>query len=356
MKLLLFPRTVVIGRKRSGRNFYVIIEKFMEFTLHAHFLPSHVHKKRAKLLRVNALFYYVFALFFLLVTFKTISLGFPGVLGYASNITISDLLKYTNAERKKNNLSELNYDPDLSKAAEAKANNMFKYNYWAHVSPTGVEPWYFFNEVNYDYSFAGENLAKNFNDSKSVVEAWMNSPSHRENMLNSNYTDIGFAVVNGDLQGYKTTLVVQFFGRKRGDNAPPSLDVSGTTTQKMEASEVISKTPQAQKFESETPKVPSATNVNAGEKGLLPEAIPNTPVVDVFLFTKIFSAILGLFFLGLFMLDFWYSGKKGIVKLTGHTIAHIFILLMAIVSIGFVMVPGRIGANASKASCCTYGK
>ena len=135
-----------------------------------------------------------------------------GVLGYASNINSDELLKYTNQRRVDFGLEPLSMNSALSKAAQKKAEDMFKYGYWAHVSPTGTEPWSFILAQDYDYVFAGENLARNFSRSKDVVDAWFASPSHRENLLNRNYRDMGFAITNGVLDGYETTVVVQMFG------------------------------------------------------------------------------------------------------------------------------------------------
>jgi hypothetical protein len=89
---------------------------------------------------------------------------------------------------------------------------MFAEQYWAHVSPSGIQPWKWFGDVGYNYSFAGENLAKNYPTSQATVDAWMNSPTHRENILNKEYTDVGFAVMDGVLNGQNTTLVVALYG------------------------------------------------------------------------------------------------------------------------------------------------
>jgi hypothetical protein len=89
---------------------------------------------------------------------------------------------------------------------------MFSKNYWAHVAPDGTTPWDFIKKNGYNYSSAGENLARDFNDSQSVVSAWMASKSHRENIVNLHYREIGIGVVNGILDGKETTLVVQMFG------------------------------------------------------------------------------------------------------------------------------------------------
>ena len=134
------------------------------------------------------------------------------VLGRTSDIQTFDLLTDTNKEREAKNLGDLQLNDQLSQAAFLKAQDMFKNDYWAHTSPAGVEPWKWFGDAGYNYSVAGENLAKNYPNADATVDAWMNSPSHRENILNGKYVDVGFAIVDGTLQGRATTLVVAFYG------------------------------------------------------------------------------------------------------------------------------------------------
>jgi hypothetical protein len=76
---------------------------------------------------------------------------------------------------------------------------MFDEDYWNHVSPSCLDPWHWFKQVGYPYTFAGENLAKDFDTSAGVNDGWMNSAGHKANILNTHYTDVGFAVVNGTL-------------------------------------------------------------------------------------------------------------------------------------------------------------
>jgi len=104
-------------------------------------------------------------------------------------------------------------DSRLNASALAKAQNMFAEDYWAHVSPSGIQPWYWFTQAGYTYQYAGENLAKDFDTSAGAMDGWMNSPGHRANILNVNYLDVGFAVVNGTLTGSQTTLVVAHYGQ-----------------------------------------------------------------------------------------------------------------------------------------------
>lgn len=149
------------------------------------------------------------------------------VLAYASgSITPSELLSLTNQQRTSNGLPALRMDSRLNASAQAKAQNMFAENYWAHVSPSGIQPWYWFTQASYSYKYAGENLAKDFDTSAGTMDGWMNSPGHRANVLNANYVDVGFAVVNGTLTGGQTTLVVAHYGQAVAVAAPAVASVN----------------------------------------------------------------------------------------------------------------------------------
>lgn len=135
------------------------------------------------------------------------------VLGQATTVSGSQLLDETNQARQAKGLSPLREDSRLDNAAYLKAQDMLRSNYWAHVSPSGVQPWHWFDVAGYRYAAAGENLAKGFSTSSGTMAAWMASPEHRDNILNTNYSDVGFAVVSGELDGAQTTLVVALYGR-----------------------------------------------------------------------------------------------------------------------------------------------
>jgi hypothetical protein len=145
----------------------------------------------------------------------------PGVLGFASQISLEQIVSRTNQERLTAGISTLKTNPALDQAAQAKAKDMFDHNYWAHVSPTGVQPWSFIKSSGYTYLHAGENLARDFSDASSIVSAWMASPSHKKNLLDPRFQDIGVAVLDGQINGVETTIVVQLFGVS--PSAQPSL-------------------------------------------------------------------------------------------------------------------------------------
>lgn len=125
---------------------------------------------------------------------------------------VSKVFTLTNEDRKANGLSELTINKKLSDAAYAKAQDMIKNNYFAHVSPAGKTPWSWMEAEKYNYIYAGENLAINFNTPEATEVAWMNSPSHRENILSKNYKEIGIAEVRGTVNGQPSIVVVAMFG------------------------------------------------------------------------------------------------------------------------------------------------
>ncbi len=135
------------------------------------------------------------------------------VLGTEAQVTTSELLNATNKERERQGKAVLRISPELNKAAQLKAKNMFAAQYWAHNAPDGTTPWHWFGLAGYSYSEAGENLAKNFTTSDAIVAAWMASPTHRANILKSTYQDVGFAVMDGELQGKPTSIVVALYGK-----------------------------------------------------------------------------------------------------------------------------------------------
>jgi hypothetical protein len=183
-----------------------------------YFYPGFSNNHKAKLLHSTTLL--LLAAF--LVTFQVFLSTIPSaglkVLGYAANISPEVVINLTNQKREEAGLSKLNYNAQLASAAKAKGEHMLANDYSAHVAPDGTEPWAFFLSSGYKYRYAGENLARDFSDPNSAVEAWMASPSHKENMLSSKYNEIGIAVVEGDLAGVDTTIIVQLFGTQLGDS------------------------------------------------------------------------------------------------------------------------------------------
>lgn len=168
---------------------------------------------RAKIFSGNFLVYYFFAILAMEIVLFSFFVYFPKNSFFA-DITKNSLITFANNSREGSGLQPLTENPVLDRAAYMKAQDMLKNEYFAHSSPSGLNPWYWFKLSGYNYRFAGENLAIGFLDSGEVHEAWLDSPSHKANILNNKYKEIGIAVLKGTFQGAQTTVVVQLFGSK----------------------------------------------------------------------------------------------------------------------------------------------
>lgn len=136
-----------------------------------------------------------------------------GVLGASSDYSANALLDATNADRSQANEAPLSLDPQLTAAAQAKANDLVAKNYWAHNAPGGKTPWDFIVASGYQYQTAGENLAYGFSNAGSTEIGWMNSAEHKTNILNSSYRQVGFGTASSlDYQhkGPQTVVVAEY--------------------------------------------------------------------------------------------------------------------------------------------------
>lgn len=306
------------------------------------FLPHPETHKKAHLLSFKALFVYIAFFLILSLTFRALNTYQPGVLGVSSTITVEEVIRLTNIEREKEGLPPVSQDSRLNAAAQAKAQNMFEENYWAHYSPSGKDPWGFINGAGYEFSYAGENLAKSFYESDEVVKAWMASKTHKENILNKHYSNIGIAVVEGTLNGEKTTLVVQEFGRpvdvaiaaapsESNIQSIQSPQESGPSAQ----ASVVSLALASQVPASANPQVRSETRVAAERVTLSDWA------TDPYFAFK--TAGLGLLF-GLFILialDLYIIRRRAIYRITSRHIPHLALISTA-ASVLMNISPGQI--------------
>lgn len=131
-----------------------------------------------------------------------------------SFLTVTGVIDFTNRQRVENGLAPLSNNQALNTSALAKAQDMFDKQYFAHESPDGKGAGDLANDVGYEYITIGENLALgNFLNDEVLVRAWMDSPGHRANILNSKYSEIGVSVIRGTYEGKSTWISVQHFGK-----------------------------------------------------------------------------------------------------------------------------------------------
>lgn len=288
------------------------------------FLPHHTNNHKARILHPFSVFFLstVFIVFQIgLNLFVTIS---PSVLGYASNITPEKVVELTNSKRTERGLGVLRTNGQLNEVALRKAGDMFAFNYWAHTSPSGRDPWSFFQDVGYKYVYAGENLARDFMDSGSAVEAWMNSPTHRDNLLNPKYTEIGVAVVNGTLKGTETTLIVQVFGTPQ----PSTVAARSAMPQPAIGSA------------KSTVSEPGLKLVGTTLAKATGEEIPASSL-SPFSFTKGAGLLLLGMLIGALAIDGIFVYRKKIVRLSGRNFAHL-IFISALLLAVIITHPGAI--------------
>jgi len=264
---------------------------------------------------------YAAILFIFQISIRAVRISFPDVLGYATSIHVQELLVYTNEEREKAGLDPLVYNDELSLAARRKAEDMFAKNYWAHFGPNGEKPWDFIAAAGYSYTVAGENLAKNFSDSRQVVNAWMASSTHKDNILKASYREIGFAVVDGILQGEETTLVVQFFGNSGEQISPRAV-------------------PDRSIISAKNRPVAQLRQVEIGTGGVF-SGVTRKPIIDVSRLTRDIAFIFTGILLSVLALDAWLIAKRRTVRVAGHSVAHMMFLGLFIV-FAFNNIPGSI--------------
>lgn len=139
-----------------------------------------------------------------LLSFKTDS--------FLGAILPGTLFEKTNEVRTEYGVHPLSAHEGLHYAARLKAEHMAENGYFAHYAPDGTSPWHWFRSAGYSYLYAGENLALHFSGSEDVVNAWLASETHRENLLDVSYLDVGLGVATGTYEGKNATFVVQLFG------------------------------------------------------------------------------------------------------------------------------------------------
>jgi len=174
-------------------------------------LPTAANNYRAYLLSNLSL-----ATLVILLIGANLFFGSVGIEKAYAQVSEQELVKLHNQERSKNGLGSLTYNSILSRSAKAKAEAMLKSDCWSHYCPDGKSPWDFFKDAGYTYLNAGENLAEGFSDNSAVMKAWMNSKTHRENILKEQFTEVGIGIAFGNYQGLRNnTIVVVHFGRPK---------------------------------------------------------------------------------------------------------------------------------------------
>lgn len=327
------------------------------------FLPQSSNNHRPRVLRATSYFYFSGLMLLFVVGLQLLSAfggSYGAVLGFASSITPAQIIEQTNSQREKVGLPPLVVNTALSQAAQSKGQHMMTNQYWAHVAPDGTDPWYFIRQSGYQYRVAGENLARDFDETSRMVSAWMDSPTHRANILNNRYTEIGIAVIDGNLEGYETTLVVQMFGQPTtlaasGDNPTVGINQQQAKQEVPQPAVLATDTDPTTNLESELDTNPNPASDLT--ENTIPEAIPDsisvTPTSNSIFGPSPIPAVLAsalvpmgsieipplltpiqltkAVFLSLIMMlgttlayDAWIAENNRTVRIVGKNLAHIF--------------------------------
>lgn len=218
----------LIGREEGAQKyFHDSIKIFSDY-----FIPQAANGHKPKILRPHSLL--VIVLFLTVLKFSALAYVFfiypnPARM---SGLMENEVLSLINQDRDVSGLPPLVLNAALSASALKKAQDMSERDYFAHQSPDGRQPWDWIERADYPYLYVGENLAMNFSSGLSAHNALMASPSHRKNILNERYHDVGLAVISGKINGQSTNILVQIFGAEKTLDlaiAPATAITAGTT-------------------------------------------------------------------------------------------------------------------------------
>lgn len=179
-----------------------------------------------------------------------------------STLLSTEVINWTNTYRGQNNFKALTRNSKLDAAAIIKVHDMFTRQYFEHVSPSGKNSVDLVTGVGYEYLWVGENLALGmFSDEKDLVDAWMASPGHRANILNSHFEEIGVGVLEGTYEGKHVWIAVQEFGKP--SSSCPAPEVSVKTEIEQNRTKIDELSTQANNFIVEINAMKDANNVPA---------------------------------------------------------------------------------------------
>lgn len=311
------------------------------------FFPHKRNNYRALLLKIPALSSYPILLLAFFLSLSTFTNLRPGILGVISQIESKSVIEETNRSREQNGARVLRENPKLSEAAQKKAQDMIEKGYWAHIAPNGRTPWDFIRESGYTYTTAGENLARDFSDVPSMVSAWLASPSHKDNLLNRNFSEIGIGVAGGQVGGRPTIFVVQMFatptpGTSLAQATPPpapKVEEKGVAiAQKLEPEVEVTPSPIASSTPSPTPPPtggPTPQIAQEREVVDVAKVAQASPRVDYFAAQKVISTSLIGLLIVLFMIDFAFVRSRRLAHGGGHPFFHLVFLVLTLVLIWY---------------------
>jgi hypothetical protein len=317
-------------------------------------LPHESNNRKAKFIHTSTLWLLVLFIAGFQLVLNSLPAKLPSVLGYAASISPTEVVKLTNDQRAAAGLSPLTENKSLSNAALAKGQDMLSKGYWAHFAPDGTTPWSFFLNFGYKYQFAGENLARDFSNAQGAVSAWMNSATHKENILNPKYKEIGIGVVEGNLSGVDTTIIVQFFGSPLIGAPNIPIARAATNAPSINSAPTFRPSPKPQITASPSPTVqptlaPTLTPTPAwiyaesssGSPVYIASSNTGKPKISPFATTRGMGLIVTAVVLIVLAIDLIIVRRQRIVRIGGRTLAHLAYLSM-VLAVLLILKAGQI--------------
>src|SRR3989344_5282781 len=171
--------------------------------------------------RPAALSYKAFLIYGLIILLFRLLLG--TLPAHSAAVESQSLMDMINTERSSRNLSVLVTNNSLLVAANLKSQDMIDRDYFAHVDPDGNYIWPKIIAAGYgQYKILGENLAVDFSTSEGMIKAWLDSPTHRANLLHNDFLEQGLVALYGDFEGRYANLTTSLFGARLAANPIPA--------------------------------------------------------------------------------------------------------------------------------------
>ncbi|MBI2607519.1 MAG: hypothetical protein HYW51_01715 [Candidatus Doudnabacteria bacterium] len=264
----------------------------------------------------------------------------PSAVTYAqSSIDAQDLMTSINSERTQRFVPALLSDQRLVSAAGIKSNDMLDRSYFAHLNPDGSYVWPTIEVQGYrPYLTLGENLAMDFVSGDAVVRAWMNSPTHRENIVNEKFQDQGLAAIFGLFEpNHNSILITSLFGTLLNQNPTPAIaQATAPPTSSPPTAQQDTKQP------IEQPIIPSeASNTEQIETESITTPadlqIPVSREAQFLNFFRIIVAILAGIYAMFLIIDSIIIHRAKIKRINMHASPHTVIFLLIVVTSLFVL-------------------
>lgn len=287
-----------------------------------------------------------FLIYFLIASFLVVSPSYLkrlqlAVISSPLSFGADEVIELVNKERVSEEMDALKRNAELDGIAAKKVDDMFEKNYFAHISPEKKTPWDFFKEGQYRYTAAGENLAIDFLTPGDANKAFMESPTHKANILNKLYKEVGAAVVEGTFDGRPTIIIAQYFGTPRVPSRiakkPETVSVVTQTKEEPVPVKVAGVPEETSKTENATPKTDADKSVlgaatEVKKSDVLKDTLVNT---NTFLGSKARVALIAYILIALILISlFLVYSRTGALPLNIVFMGIVILTLLIYATIG----------------------